>query len=180
MLGGCDKQSDQNAQQQASTQPAQTDAPGTVPAGVIDRSQRGSPIPDFVLSQPSGQELRLTSLAGKPLLINLWATWCRPCITELPLLNTLAEDKAETLRVLTVSQDTQNLEKVAPFLADRGFTALEPWLEPQNDLSFHYKTGQLPTTIYYDAQGREVWRFVGERDWTDSETADMLAEKITS
>lgn len=183
MLGGCDRQSGQPAQQeasaQASAQPSEAAATG-VPAGVIDRSQRGSQLPDFVLTDPSGKELQLTSLKGKPLLINLWATWCRPCITELPLLDKLAKDQAGQLKVLTVSQDMQNLETVAPFLSDRGFTQLEPWLEPQNDLSFHYKTGQLPTTIYYDAQGREVWRFVGERDWTDSETADMLAEKIAS
>lgn len=175
MLGGCDKQSGQDAQ----PQPSQTDAPESVPAGVIDRSQRGSPVPDFVLKDPAGKELRLSSLKGEPVLINLWATWCRPCITELPLLNTLAKDRAGSLRVLTVSQDSQNLERVAPFLSERGFASLAPWLDPENDLSFHYGTGTLPTTIYYDAEGREIWRFVGERDWTDAETADMLAEKIS-
>ena len=149
-----------------------------MPAGVIDRSHRGSALPEFTLKDPAGKELQLSSLKGKPVLINLWATWCRPCITELPLLDKLAKNQANSLRVLAVSQDSQNLEKVAPFLSDRGFTSLEPWLDPQNDLSFHYGTGTLPTTIYYDAQGREVWRFVGERDWTDSESADMLAETV--
>lgn len=174
MLGGCDRQSGQNAQQQAS----QSAPKAAVPAGAIDRSHRGSQIPEFVLTDAKGGELRLSSLKGKPLLINLWATWCRPCITELPLLNKLAKERAGSLRVLAVSQDSQDLEKVAPFLTDRGLTALEPWIEPKNNLSFHYMTGQLPTTIYYDAEGREVWRFVGERDWTDGETAEMLAEKV--
>ena len=149
-----------------------------MPAGVIDRSHRGSVLPEFTLKDPAGKELPLSSLKGKPVLINLWATWCRPCITELPLLDKLAKNQANSLRVLAVSQDSQNLEKVAPFLSDRGFASLEPWLDPQNDLSFHYGTGTLPTTIYYDAQGREVWRFVGERDWTDSESTDMLAETV--
>lgn len=175
MLGGCDKQSSQDAQPQPSQSAASAAA---VPAGAIDRSHRGSALPEFVLKDPAGKELRLSSLKGKPVLLNLWATWCRPCITELPLLNALAHNQAGTLRVLTVSQDSQNLDKVAPFLSDRGFTSLEPWLDPENDLSFHYGTGTLPTTIYYDAQGREVWRFVGERDWTDSGSADMLAETI--
>lgn len=146
---------------------------------MIDRSHRGSALPEFTLKDPANKELRLSDLKGKPVLINLWATWCRPCITELPLLDKLAKNQADSLRVLTVSQDSQNLEKVAPFLSDRGFTSLEPWLDPQNDLSFHYGTGTLPTTIYYDAEGREVWRFVGERDWTDSESRDMLAETVT-
>lgn len=157
---------------------SETSAAKQVPAGAIDRSHRGSQMPEFVLTDAKGGELRLSSLKGKPVLINLWATWCRPCITELPLLNKLAKDRKADLRVLAVSQDSQELERVAPFLADRGLTALEPWIEPKNDLSFHYQTGQLPTTIYYDAQGREVWRYVGERDWTDSETAAMLKEKI--
>jgi thiol-disulfide isomerase/thioredoxin len=174
MLGGCDRQSGQDAQPQAS----ESAPKAKVPAGAIDRSHRGSLIPEFVLTDGKNKELRLSSLKGKPLLINLWATWCRPCITELPLLNKLAEDRKGDLRVLAVSQDSQELGRVAPFLTDRGLNALEPWIEPKNDLSFHYQTGQLPTTIYYDAEGREVWRYVGERDWTDSETADMLKETV--
>lgn len=131
-------------------------------------------MPDFSFADPAGKSLRLHDLKGKPVLINLWATWCAPCVAELPTLNALAARGG--LRVLAVSQDMAQPGKVAEFLKTRGGAALEPWLDPQNELSFHYATGTLPTTILYDAAGREVWRFVGERDWGDAESAALLAE----
>ncbi len=167
MLASCDRQSGDKAQPQA-------ESAGTVKLGALDRSHKGSAMPDFTLRDPAGRELPLTSLKGKPVLINLWATWCGPCVIELPLIDALAG--TEKLRVLAVSQDAGEPEKVATFLKDRKLTKLELWLDPANDLSFHYGTGTLPTTIFYDGQGRELWRFVGERDWSDAETRKLLAE----
>jgi hypothetical protein len=77
--------------------------------------------------------------------------------------------------VLTVSQDMGQPEKVSAFLKQRGVTRLEPWLDPENDLGFHYQA-TLPTSIFYDAQGREVWRVIGPREWDDAETKALLAE----
>lgn len=170
-LGGCDRQSSEKAQ----PQPAKNTG-AEVLAGTIDRSHRGSLLPDFTLSDASGRQLRLRTLKGKPLLLNLWATWCGPCVVEMPMLEKLATERDGALRVLTVSQDMGQTDKVATFMTRHGFKRLEPWLDPENDLSFHYGTGTLPTTVYYDAQGREIWRFVGGHDWTNAETARMLAE----
>ena len=172
IAGGCDRQSGEKAQQQ----PSDSTAPAA-PAGTFDRSHKGSQLPDFTLSDAQGHKLPLQSLKGQPLLLNLWATWCAPCVVELPMLDKLAADRAGTLKVLTVSQDMQT-DKVAAFLKDRGLSHLEPWLDPDNDLSFHYATGTLPTTVLYDAQGREVWRFTGGHEWTGQETEVMLAEGI--
>jgi thiol-disulfide isomerase/thioredoxin len=97
-------------------------------------------------------------------------------VTELPLLDKLAADRAGKLRVVTVSQDMGDGAKVAEFLKGKGVTRLEPWLDPENELAFKYGGGTLPTTVYYDRAGREVWRFVGGHDWTSAETARMLAE----
>lgn len=174
MAGGCDRQSGESAQQQAAES---TPAGGEAASGVIDRSHRGSELPDFTLSDQQGKQLRLQSLKGKPLLINLWATWCGPCVAELPMLGKLAVERVGELKVLTVSQDMQT-EKVAPFLAAHGMPHLEAWLDPKNDLTFHYGTGTLPTTVLYDAKGREVWRYVGAHDWSSAETAEMLKEGL--
>lgn len=167
--GGCDRESRETAQPQPSE-----GAPARPKA--FDRSHKGSRLPDFTLKDAQGNTMQLADFKGKPLLLNLWATWCAPCVVELPTLDKLAASGGDRLHVLTVSQDMGEPEKVAAFLKDRGITRLQPWLDPENDLSFHYATGILPTTILYDAQGREVWRFVGEHDWNAPETAARLAE----
>ena len=135
-------------------------------------------MPDFVLTDPAGKRLTSVELKGKPVLINLWATWCGPCVLEMPMLDQLAESDGERLRVLTVSQDITGADKVVPFFAARKFTHLEPWLDPENVLGIHYATGILPTTVLYDAQGREVWRMIGGHDWAGPRTAAMLGETL--
>jgi thiol-disulfide isomerase/thioredoxin len=142
-------------------------------AGTIDRTRKGSELPDFTLRDPVGGEIQLKTLKGKPLLINLWATWCAPCVAELPALDRLAA--RGRVKILTVSQDMVQPEKIAPFLQRLGATRLEPWLDPENDLGFHYQA-TLPTSIFYDAQGREVWRVTGPREWDDAETQTLLDE----
>ncbi|WP_229735510.1 TlpA family protein disulfide reductase [Novosphingobium marinum] len=174
MAGGCDRQS--TAPAQPGDDAGKSNAPSL--AGVIDRSRAGQPIPDFTVSTADGESLSLPSLRGKPVLLNLWATWCAPCVVELPTLDEVAAKRGEELKVLTVSQDTGRASGVADFLREKGGDNLEAWLDPENQLSFHYATGTLPTTVLYDAQGREVWRYVGGMEWNDAKAAEMLAEGL--
>ena len=171
VAGGCDRQGGTGAQGESS---APASGAAAAPLKGIDRSHKGSLVPTMTLADPQGRKLALTSLVGKPFLVNLWATWCAPCVTELPTLNKLAA--SGRVRVVTVSQDSGEPAKVAAFLKGKGLARLEPWIDPQNDLSFHYATGTLPTTVLYDSTGREVWRFVGEHDWASAETTALLAE----
>jgi len=135
-------------------------------------------MPDFTLSDPAGKKLRLPDLKGTPVLLNLWATWCAPCVTEMPLLDTLAGDMQGKLRLVTVSQDMQGAEKVQPFFAEKKFAHLEPWLDPENDLVFHYGANNLPLSVLYDAQGREVWRVAGDLDWASKAVRANVAEAL--
>ena len=177
LAGGCDRQSGEKAQPQASAS-ASAPASGAPEAltGKIDRSHKGSLLPDFTMTDAAGSKLRLTELKGKPVLVNLWATWCAPCVTELPTLNALSNRADAGVRVVTISQDTTGPDKVQAFLDARGFAQLPAWVDAKGDLPIHYQVNTLPTTIYYDAAGKEVWRFVGGHDWGSAETAKMLAE----
>jgi hypothetical protein len=74
-----------------------------------------------------------------------------------------------------VSEDLTGPDKVAAFLKAKA-PRLEPWLDPDNDASVQFQVQSLPTTIYYDTQGREVWRLTGGHDWTSPATAALLAE----
>ena len=173
MAGGCDRQSSEKAQPQASASPAK---PAGETGGKLDRSHKGSALPDITVKDPEGRELKLPSLKGKPLLINLWATWCAPCVAELPTLNGMSNRADLDLRVVTVSQDIGDPAKVQSFLDQRGLAQLPAWLDPKGDLAYHYGVQTLPATIYYDAGGREVWHYTGGMDWSGAEAAKMLAE----
>jgi thiol-disulfide isomerase/thioredoxin len=175
MAAGCDRQSGENAQPQGTAASSAATPAAPAPSGTLDRSHKGAPLPAVTVKDPAGRTLKLADLKG-PVLINLWATWCAPCVTELPQLDRLAADRAGKLKVVTVSQDMGEGAKVAEFLKGKSLTRLEPWLDPENDLAFKYGGGTLPTTVFYDARGQEVWRFVGGHDWTSAETAKMLAE----
>ncbi|WP_324742499.1 TlpA disulfide reductase family protein [Tsuneonella sp. CC-YZS046] len=174
--GGCDRQSQPPAQPAAKEQ-ANAGSPATA-AGSPDRSHAGSRLPDFTFADPNGQKLHLPELQGTPALINLWATWCAPCVKEMPLLDDLASRMQGKLRVVTISQDMQGAAKVAPFFKQNGYRKLEPWLDPENELAFHYGGANLPMTLLYDAQGREVWRIAGDFDWSGAEAQNLVGEAL--
>lgn len=173
-LAACDRQSEGAGQPEASP-PAGEVADGAQQAGKIDTSHNGEAAPDIAISLPDGTSKSLAAFKGKPTLVNLWATWCGPCVLEMPMLDDLAGRHPE-IQVLTVSQDMEGAAKVEAWFAEKDFAHLQPWLDPKNDLTFSYNTGVLPTTIYYDAAGKEVWRVVGEYDWSGAEAEALLAQ----
>lgn len=144
----------------------------------IDRSKAGTAAPDFAFALGKDDQT-LKDYAGKPLLVNLWATWCAPCIAEMPLLDRIAGAYAQQgLQVLTISQDTQGAAQVDPFFAKNGFAHLKPFLDTENRFGFHYGTGVLPTTVVYGADGKEVARVVGAMDWESAEGKALIAEAL--
>ena len=144
---------------------------------IVDRSHAGEAMPDKPFRTLEGKPATLKQLAGgKPLLVNLWATWCAPCVAELPMLDKVAGALAPRgVSVIAVSQD-QETAGVTPFWNARKLTTLKTWLDPENALGFHYATGTLPTTVLYDAQGKEIVRVVGALDWAGEEGQGLLAQ----
>lgn len=105
--------------------------------------------------------------------MNLWATWCAPCIQEMPTLDALAGEGK--LKVVAVSQDLEGRKAAAPFLAKHGWTKLAPYADPKLGLSTGLNAN-LPTTILYDAAGKELWRVQGAMEWTGAEARALLGE----
>ncbi|WP_424770756.1 TlpA family protein disulfide reductase [Pontixanthobacter sp.] len=168
-LSACDREAAEPAQEQG-------DLDGTKQSlsGVIDDRRAGDLLPAINVVDPAGKQRNLGALQGMPVLVNLWATWCAPCVVEMPMLDDLAADMDGELRVLTVSQDLQGAEKVEPFFAKMQFDRLEPWMDPENQLGFGLGGGQLPLTILYDENGQELWRVTGEYDWSSAETQEAI------
>ena len=175
-LAGCDRQKAPDPQGDPAAAANAADGAPAYPTGRLDRSHAGTPAPDVTFEDPYGRPARLADFRGRPVLVNLWATWCGPCVVEMPSLDTLARREGQALTVLALSQDLDGRRKVADFFAARRFARLEPYLDP--DLRFMSELGvdTLPTTILYDAEGVEVWRMTGMADWESERAARLLAE----
>ncbi|OQW41523.1 MAG: hypothetical protein A4S12_08030 [Proteobacteria bacterium SG_bin5] len=181
VLAACDRQSEAEPQAPEVTitnsaeMPAGAKPAAKLPAGAIDRSHKGQGLPTYAAQDAKGAYVPLSNFIGRPMLLNLWATWCAPCVKELPQLDTLAGKAPGGLRVIAVSQDLEGLAKVKPFLEQKGIKNLPLLYDDQAKISGGMGVN-LPTTILYDSKGNEVWRTSGERDWTSAETAKLLAE----
>ena len=147
------------------------------PTKGVDRSHRGKPAPNVPYLGPDGEETRLTDLHG-PMLVNFWATWCAPCVKELPTLNALSRSHAENggLAVIAMNQDTGPQGSIEAFFVKLKIDDLGFEQDPKMALSGALGVEVLPTTILFDAQGKEVWRYVGDLDWTGDEAKKLLAE----
>jgi thiol-disulfide isomerase/thioredoxin len=164
-------------QPRAPTGQAEASPHQRVETGRLDRSFAGTPAPRSIFEDPAGEAITLADFGGRPLLVNLWATWCAPCIAEMPMLDALAA-RDPGLQVVAVSQDLDGKDKVSVFFAQRRFAKLEPYLDPGLSLMTELKVDTLPTTILYDARGREVWRMTGMADWTGARAGELLREAI--
>ncbi len=174
LIAGCDTQ--EGAEAQGGEEVA-TETGDEALNGFVDRTFAGDALPAVTLTDPAGATLDLASATGKPVLLNLWATWCVPCVTEMPLLDRIAGEMGESLTVLTVSEDLEGATVVPPFFAEKGFQHLPQWLDQNNDLAIAFGGGgSLPLTVLYDAQGKEVWRVIGAYDWESEEARTLLAE----
>lgn len=179
-LGACDTQSAGSGQaNQTESENIQTPPPPELgPSGKLDISKRGTPMPEGSFTAPDGSPVSLADFKGKPLLVNLWATWCGPCVFEMPTLDKLAVREKDRMKVLVVSQDNQGAEIVTPFFAEKEFESLEPYLDTENVLGFAFGTGVMPTTVLYDSQGKEVWRMLGGMNWFGARAATMLEDTL--
>jgi len=159
-------------------QPGWTGPQEPAPTGKLDRSNAGAIAPETAFEDPDGAPASLADFRGRPMLVNLWATWCGPCVAEMPTLDALAAREGERLRVLTVSQDLDGRDKVEAFFRKQGYRDLETWLDPQMALMAALKVDTLPTTILYDVNGRELWRVTGMEDWESGRAALLLQEGL--
>lgn len=146
--------------------------------GRLNVDYRGKTVPDLSFSDAREQEVQLSDFRGQPLLINLWATWCAPCIREMPTLNTLADREQGRLKVLTVSQDFQGADVVTPYFAENDFTHLEPWLDETNTMMMVLATDTLPVTVLYDAGGQELFRIYGGMDWSGDRAQTLVSRAL--
>ncbi|MGF1525421.1 MAG: TlpA disulfide reductase family protein [Candidatus Competibacterales bacterium] len=123
------------------------------------------PAPALSLANLDGQRRSLDTWRGRYVLLNFWATWCPPCIAEMPSLERLQQRlPEEKLRVVAVAQDAGGRDVVAPFVA-RLSPSLAVLLDPDATAGDHYGVHELPATFLLDPQGRVIAAAKGARTW---------------
>ena len=178
-LAACDSGAGEPAQESAANAGA-SEAPPPPPQlpGQVVRAFAGTELPPLTFDDPEGNTLNLGEL-DSPVLVNLWATWCAPCVIEMPALDNLAGELEGDLKVLTISQDVRGAEVVEPFFAARDFQYLEQWLDPSNELALAFSDGGLlPVTILFDAEGKEILRVAGGYEWDSEEAIARVSEAL--
>ncbi|MDZ7748617.1 MAG: TlpA disulfide reductase family protein [Halofilum sp. (in: g-proteobacteria)] len=138
--------------------------------GVHDQPRQ---VPTVEFTNGSGERLTLAGLRGQVVVLNVWATWCPPCRSEMPTLDRLqAELGGSGLEVVALSVDRDGVERVREFYAEEGIEELGIYAASSMDVLSRLEIVGLPTTLVLDARGREIARVTGEADWA---TPQMLA-----
>jgi len=134
------------------------------------------PAPDVAFRTRDGSEVTLQDFRGRVVLLNFWATWCAPCVEEMPTLDALEADlKDEGLSVLAISQDRGGLDTVQPFLRDElEVQELGIYLDPKGRLAQAFGLRGMPTTYLIDARGRVVGGMEGPADWNAPEVKALV------
>ena len=133
------------------------------------------PAPQTPFLAGNGAEVKLGDFEGRVLLVNFWATWCAPCIRELPSLDRLqAELEDEGLLVLAVSQDRGGAAVAGPFLEKHGIRTLGLFLDSKMRLGRELGVRGLPWTFLIDRQGRIIGELPGYAEWDSKEAVALL------
>jgi thiol-disulfide isomerase/thioredoxin len=140
-----------------------------VPARVVKR------VPDVAFQDEDGDSVTLGAFRGKVVVLNLWATWCAPCIKELPQLDRLqAELEDKGVIVVALSLDRDGASKVRAFYDEAGIENLEVFVDPTMAAQKEFGAPGLPTTILIDRDGNERGRLVGPAEWDDERAIRLV------
>ena len=144
-------------------------------------SKEPKPLPELAFTDAEDKPLTLAGYKGKTVLLNFWATWCAPCVKEMPSLDRLqAEMGKDKFVVLPLSLDSPSRPKVAPFYADRKLANLGIYFDKGKKVLGALDVSVLPTSILIDAQGRELGRLEGEADWDKPEALALMKAAVES
>ncbi len=134
------------------------------------------PAPPEAFADLAGGRVRLAAFKGRVVLLNFWATWCAPCVREMPSLDRLqAALGARGLSVVAVSLDRAGKEVIEPFRARLGLKHLGLYHDPKAALFRAFGVSGLPTSFLIDRRGRIVGGYPGPAEW-DSPEARALIE----
>ena len=133
------------------------------------------PLPDLEIQNADDKPMKLSDFKGKVVLLNFWATWCTPCVKEMPSLDRLqAAFPKDKFVIVPLSIDGPTKPKVAPFYKDQKLGNLGIYFDKGRKTMQGLDVTLLPTSILVDAKGRELGRIEGDADWDMPESIALM------
>jgi thiol-disulfide isomerase/thioredoxin len=149
-------------------------APERTQLGEFVPSPQPSPAPEIRLTDAAGNSVSLADFQGRLALVNLWATWCEPCLREMPSLERLQSRFGDRIVVLAVSEDRGGSKIVEPFIAKLGLKSVKTYLDPKSAVGHAFEVRGLPTSLLIDREGKVIGRVEGAAEWDSPKMLGVL------
>jgi len=148
-----------------------------VPLNNIAINEIPKPISSLIFEDFSGNEINLNNYLGRLVIINFWATWCAPCMREMPSLDTLYQDNnIKNLQIFAVNMEQPNVLKTKKFFTDLNIQKLEIFFDPDLNFVKEFKLRGMPTTVLINKKGEEFARIIGEVNFQDKKFLKWLSK----
>lgn len=136
-------------------------------------------LPDASFRDKDGKVVSVSDFKGKVVLVNLWATWCPPCVAELPALDMLhARLRDKGFAVIAVSLDRGDMKVVTDFLDKRGVEHLAAYQDADRDISRKWEYGGIPASFLVARDGTLLERIDGPREWVSDEVLTKIERVV--
>jgi thiol-disulfide isomerase/thioredoxin len=132
------------------------------------------PTPAISFVDLAGNAISLSEFTGKFVLVNLWATWCEPCLREMPSLERMQSRLKDKITVVAISEDRGGSKIVAPFVEKLALKSIKTYLDPKSTAERAFKVKGLPTTFLIDREGRILGRVEGAAEWDAPKFLEVL------
>ena len=141
--------------------------------------EQAGPAPDVKFTNDAGEKITLADFKGRVLLVNFWATWCAPCIKEMPSLDRLqAKFGSDNFQVVAVNEDRGGAKIAGPFLQKIGALNLSLFVDDKMKLMRSLKVRGLPTSFLLNRNGSIVGKLVGVVEWDTPEAEALIVHYI--
>ena len=148
-----------------------------VPLNNIALNENPRPISSIIFEDFSGNEINLKDYRGKLIIVNFWATWCRPCKEEMPSLDNLYNgNNFKNLKIFAVNMEQPNTSKTKKFFVDLNIKKLEIYFDHNLNFVKEFKLRGVPTTILINKNGEEFARIMGSIDFQNKKFVKWLSK----
>jgi len=137
-------------------------------------------VPDTQFLAGDGSKVSLQDYRGKGVVLNFWATWCAPCVREMPQLDRLAAlVRGNAIEVLTISEDRKGMVLAPKFYEKNKLRDLPVLVDEKSELLRAFNIKGLPSTVLINAEGQEIGRVLGIAEWDSAETVDFVRKCLS-